>query len=71
MDNGQLADELRRLEAEVVAAERRLAELEASIAEMKREKVDEMGKEDELHSLRESQRIRQQDRQRLLSLLQR
>jgi hypothetical protein len=37
MDNSSLLDELWQIEPEVVARERRLAELEALIAEKKRE----------------------------------
>lgn len=40
MDNGPILDELRHLESEVVAGEGRLAELEASVAKMRREKLD-------------------------------
>jgi multidrug resistance efflux pump len=69
MDNGHLIDELRRLESEVVAGERQLAELEAIVAEMKREKLDISDREAELHQMRETQRRRQQDRDRLLSSL--
>jgi hypothetical protein len=37
---------------------------------MKRQKLDVADKEAELHQLREDQRLRQQDRHRLLSSLQ-
>ncbi|MDA9427117.1 hypothetical protein XH97_34120 [Bradyrhizobium sp. CCBAU 53380] len=70
MDINHVQDELRRLEGDVVVAERRLAELEAAVAEMKREKLDATEKKAELEAMRESQRLRQH-RLRLLSLLQR
>lgn len=71
MENDPLLDELRQLERDVVAGEGRLAELEALVANMKRQKVDTGKAEAELQAMRENQRLRQQDRQRILSLLQR
>jgi hypothetical protein len=58
------------LERDVVAGERRLAELEALVADLKRQKLDTGKAEAELQTMRENQRLRQQDRQRILSLLQ-
>ena len=70
MDTSFLQDELRQIENEVVASERRLAELEALVAENKRQGLDTGNEETELHGMRESQRLRQQDRQRILALMQ-
>src|SRR3954454_19935184 len=70
MDTSFLQDELRQIENEVVASERRLAELEALVAEKKRQRLDTEDEETELQGMRESQRLRQQDRQRILSLMQ-
>lgn len=64
------SDELRRLEGEVVAAERRLAEHEFILTRMKQDDRDLNRLANELESLREQQRRRQQDRLRLLTLLQ-
>ncbi|MBR0829719.1 hypothetical protein JQ596_29720 [Bradyrhizobium manausense] len=76
MFNDALFDELRQLERDVVDAERRLAEQEALIVDLKRQHQDASRAQveleiAELEIMRESQRQRQQDRQRLLSLLQR
>ncbi|QOZ13237.1 hypothetical protein [Bradyrhizobium sp. CCBAU 51765] len=71
MFNDALFDELRQLERNVVEAERRLAEQEAMIVELKRQHQDISSAEAELETMRANQRQRQQDRQRLLSLLQR
>jgi hypothetical protein len=71
MFNDALLDELRQLERDVVEAERRLADQEALIVDLKRQHQDVSSAQAELETLRENQRQRQQDRQRLLSLLQR
>lgn len=71
MFNDAISDELRRLESDVVEAERRLAEQEALIVDLKRQHQDASSAQAELEIMRENQRQRQQDRQRLLSLLQR
>ncbi|MEY9885261.1 hypothetical protein [Bradyrhizobium sp. USDA 329] len=71
MFNDALFDELRQLERNVVDAERRLAEQEAMIVHLKRQHQDVSSAQAELEVMRANQRQRQQDRQRLLSLLQR
>ncbi|WFU37455.1 hypothetical protein QA640_23535 [Bradyrhizobium sp. CB82] len=71
MFNEALLDELRQLERNVVEAELRLAEQEALIVDLKRQHQDASSAQAELEIMRESQQQRQQDRQRLLSLLQR
>src|SRR3954449_490974 len=63
-------DELSQIEREVVEGERRLAEQEALIIEMKRQNEDTAKAEGELERMRMEQRRRDQDRQRLLSRLQ-
>jgi hypothetical protein len=63
-------DELRQVERDVVEGERRLAEQERLIIELKREGQSTANAERELEILRDIQRRRDQDRQRLLSLLQ-
>ena len=65
-----IADELRRLEYDVVQAERQLAAQEALVLELKRTHQDAGGAGDELEVMRDQQRRRQQERQRLLALLQ-
>ncbi|MET4038383.1 hypothetical protein [Bradyrhizobium sp. RT6a] len=55
MDTSFLQDVLRQIENEVVASERRLlAELEALVAEKKRQRLDTENEETELHCMRES-----------------
>lgn len=73
MNRDALLDELRKIEHEVVESERQLAEQEAMLVELSH--GGERGIEVEaareiLELLREHQRKRQQDRLRLLSLLQ-
>ena len=63
-------DELRQVERDVVEGERRLAEQEALIVEMKRQNEETSKAESELERMRADQRGRDQDRQRLLSRLQ-
>jgi hypothetical protein len=64
-------DELRQIEHDVVEGERRLAEQEALVIELKRQNQETAKAEAELERMRGDQRSRDQDRQRLLSLLQR
>ncbi|TYL83913.1 hypothetical protein FXB40_45655 [Bradyrhizobium rifense] len=70
MDRTSIYDELSRVEREVVAAERQLAEQERLVLDLKRKGQQFTGAEKELERLRECQRQRDQDRQRLLSLPQ-
>ncbi|MCP3398149.1 MULTISPECIES: hypothetical protein [unclassified Bradyrhizobium] len=70
MDRTSIYDELGRVEREVVAGERQLAEQERLVLDLKREGQNTASAEKELEWLRECQRLRDQDRQRLLSLLQ-
>ncbi|UGX91717.1 hypothetical protein G6321_00039120 [Bradyrhizobium barranii subsp. barranii] len=63
-------DELRRIERDVVEGERRLAEQEALVIELKRQNQETAKAEAELERMRGEQRRRDQDRQRLLSRLQ-
>jgi hypothetical protein len=64
-----LLDKLRQLERDVVACERRLAEQEALVVRIKQRKEDTSNAQAELEMMRDDQRRRQQERQRLLSLL--
>ncbi|MCA1507619.1 hypothetical protein [Bradyrhizobium sp. NBAIM02] len=70
MDKTFLYDALRQVERDVVEGERRLAEQERAIHQLKREGKDTAPAEAELDTLRRAQRVLDQDRQRLLSLLQ-
>ena len=70
MNRDTIFDELRRLESEIVKAERRLAEQEALLLKLKREGEDVSAVSDALNLMREQQQSRQQDRLRLLALLQ-
>ncbi|MCS3765074.1 hypothetical protein [Bradyrhizobium centrosematis] len=70
MDRTALFDELRQIERDVVDRERRLAEQEALIIDLKRQHLDTAKAESELERMREDQRRRDLDRQRLLSRLQ-
>jgi hypothetical protein len=70
MDRISIYDELDRVERDVVAGERRLAEQERLVLDLKGEGQNTESAEKELERLRECQRLRDQDRQRLLSLLQ-
>jgi predicted nucleic acid-binding Zn-ribbon protein len=65
-----ISDELRRLEGEVVEVERQLAELEKELVALKQTKQDVSEIEAALALLRDCQHRLQQDRARLLSLLQ-
>ncbi|MBR1174352.1 hypothetical protein JQ617_10345 [Bradyrhizobium sp. KB893862 SZCCT0404] len=70
MDRTSIYDELNRVERDVVAGERQLAEQERLVLDLKRDGQDTASAERELERLRECQRLLDQDRQRLLSLLQ-
>ncbi|MDN4986473.1 hypothetical protein KUL72_07455 [Bradyrhizobium arachidis] len=70
MDRTSIYDELSRVERDVVAGERQLAEQERLVLDLKRDGQNTAGAENELERLRKCQRLRDQDRQRLLSLLQ-
>jgi hypothetical protein len=64
-----IADELRQIELDVVEGERRLAELEALLIELKRLNEDTTKVQAELVVARKNLLDREQSRQRLLSLL--
>ena len=64
-----IMDELRQIELDVVEGERRLAELEALLVELKRLNEDTTKVQDELEVTRRNQLDREQQRQRLLWLL--
>jgi hypothetical protein len=64
-----IIDELRQTELDVVEGERRLAELEALLIELKRLNEDTTKVQAELEVTRKNQLDREQSRQRLLSLL--
>jgi hypothetical protein len=70
MNRDILLDEVRRIECEVVEGERQLAEQEALLIALERENKDVSKVEAALAQTREDQRLREQDRQRLLSRLQ-
>jgi hypothetical protein len=65
-----LLDELRQVGRDVVEGERLLAEQEALLVALKQENKDVRMVEAALEQMREDQRLREQDRQRLFSLLQ-
>jgi hypothetical protein len=71
MNTDALADELRRLEHEVVAAERQLADQESTLVELRRGREDAREAGAQLDLMGKQPRERQQERLRLLSLLQR
>ena len=62
--------ELSRVEREVVEGERLLAEQEALLVDLKQQNLDLTEARAVLEMMRENQLRRDQDRQRLLSLLQ-
>ncbi len=64
-----IMDELRQIELDVVEGERRLAEQEALLIELKRLNEDATKVQAELEVMRKNQLEREQSRQRLLSLL--
>ncbi|MBR0831422.1 hypothetical protein JQ596_38550 [Bradyrhizobium manausense] len=70
MQRDALYDELRRIERAVVDGEWKLAQQEAQIVELKRQHLDLNKAQGELERLRANQRQLEQDRQRLLSMLQ-
>ena len=65
-----LLDELGRVERDVVEGERQLADQEALVVALKRQNEDTSEARAVLHMMREAQQRRDQERQRLLSLLQ-
>ena len=65
-----LMDELRTSELAVVEGERQLAEQEALLIDLKKQDRDLSQAELALEMMRETQRQHENDRQRLLSLLQ-
>ncbi|TWC05451.1 hypothetical protein FBZ93_103468 [Bradyrhizobium macuxiense] len=64
-----IMDELRQIELDVVEGEKRLAELEASLIELKRLNEDTTKVQAELEVMRRNQLDSEQHRQRLLWLL--
>jgi hypothetical protein len=70
MHQDALLDGLRRVGRDVVEGERQLAEQEALLVALKRKNKEVRKVEAALEQLREDQRLREQDRQRLLSMLQ-
>ena len=62
--------ELSRVERDVVVAERQLAKQEALLIALERQNQDPTEARAVLEMMRENQRRRDQERQRLLSLLQ-
>jgi len=64
-----IMDELRQIELDMVEGERRLAEIEARLVELKRSNEDTTKVRAELDVMRKNQLDRDQNRQRLLSLL--
>ncbi|WP_050625939.1 hypothetical protein [Bradyrhizobium viridifuturi] len=69
MHKDTIMDELRQVELDVVEGERRLAELEELLIESKRLNENVTKLEAELEVMRKIQLDREQNRQRLLSLL--
>ncbi|WP_338821966.1 hypothetical protein [Bradyrhizobium septentrionale] len=69
MYKDSIMDELRQIELEVVEGERQLAEQEALLIELKRLNENTTKVEAELKMMRKIQLDREQNRQRLLSLL--
>jgi septal ring factor EnvC (AmiA/AmiB activator) len=70
MSRESLQDQLRQIERQVVQGERQLAEQEARLFELKRSGEDTTAAEAQLENLRNEQRRRDHDRQRILSDLQ-
>jgi hypothetical protein len=71
MYRDSLLDELGRVERDVVEGERQLAEQEMLLVALKRQNEDTGKASALLETMRENQRRREQERQRLLALLQR
>jgi hypothetical protein len=69
MYRDSLLDELRRVEHDVVEGEHQLAEQEALLVSLKRQNEDISKPSALLETMRDNQRGREQERQRLLSLL--
>jgi hypothetical protein len=69
MHKDAIMDELMRIERDVVEGERRLAELEAQLVELKQLNEDTTSVQAEFRMLRNTQLGREQDRQRLLWLM--
>ena len=65
-----LQDEVRQVGYDVVEGERQLAEQEALQVAHRQENKDVSKLEAALEQMRKDQRLREQDRQRLLSLMQ-
>ena len=70
MHRDSLFDELRRIEYEVVEGERLLAAQEAQLISLKKNNEDLSEALAVLEAMREAQQCRQQDRRRLLQMLQ-
>jgi len=70
MYRDSLLDDLGRVERDVVEGERQLAEQEALLVALKRQNEDTGKASALLETMRETQRSREQERQRLLALLQ-
>jgi hypothetical protein len=70
MDKDSLLDELRRVELAVVEGERQLAQQEALLVRLKRQNRDFSQAQAVLEMMRKNQQSQEQDRQRLLSMLQ-
>ena len=70
MHREAIFEELSRVERDVVEGERQLAEQEALLGELKRQNLDLTEARAVLEMMRKNQQRRDQDRQRLLSLLQ-
>ncbi|MDI3567205.1 hypothetical protein [Bradyrhizobium sp. Arg816] len=70
MDTTVTFDKLRQIERDVVEGERQLAKQEALIVELKRQRQETTKAGAELERMRADQRLRELDRQCLLSRLQ-
>jgi hypothetical protein len=70
MHKDAILDELARVERDVVEAEKQLAEQEALLVALTREKEDTSRAGRVLDLMRDAQQRRQAERERLLSLLQ-
>ena len=66
-----LFDELRRVEQDVVQGERKLAKHEEALLSLRKQNRDTVQVEALLDELRSRQRALQQDRARILSMMQR
>jgi hypothetical protein len=71
MYRDSLLNELRRVELAAINGERQLAEQERLLVSLKKQHQDISQAQETLEVMRENQRRNEQDRQRLLSLLQR